>query len=96
MFQHFRALMRHGISIWIDVPLDMLANEIQTTEVPTTVAQATYDSDSFTEVVNLFFVLFLSWWIMSPSFSLFKIMISVKFNSFIRLWQCASIKLFDL
>nr|WGS95730.1 shikimate kinase [Crinum x powellii] len=39
------ALMRHGISICVDVPLDMLANEILKT-------QATLNPDSFTEVLQ--------------------------------------------
>lgn len=50
--------MRHGISIWIDVPLDMLANEIRKTEASSTISQATSDSDPFIEVVNLLFSLY--------------------------------------
>ncbi|ONK58571.1 uncharacterized protein A4U43_C09F14440 [Asparagus officinalis] len=46
------ALMRHGISIWIDVPLDMLANEILKTEASSTISQATSNSDTFIEVME--------------------------------------------
>lgn len=43
------ALMRHGISIWIDVPLDALAREKLRTNVLATGSQAS-GSDPFTEV----------------------------------------------
>lgn len=39
------ALMRHGISIWVDVPLDFLANEVVK-------ANATSDSVSYEEVLE--------------------------------------------
>ncbi|XP_073118116.1 probable inactive shikimate kinase like 1, chloroplastic isoform X2 [Elaeis guineensis] len=44
------AYLRHGISIWIDVPLDSLANEILKTEAPSPETQPMSDSNSFSEV----------------------------------------------
>ena len=60
--------MRHGISIWIDVPLDILANEIMKTKVLTTASHATSDSDFFTEVVNVLSLILLSHLITSITF----------------------------
>lgn len=46
------AFMRYGISIWIDVPLDMLANEVLKTGDLSTVAQAASDPNSFSKVLE--------------------------------------------
>ncbi|KAJ6853202.1 putative inactive shikimate kinase like 1, chloroplastic [Iris pallida] len=46
------AFMRYGISIWIDIPLDVLANEVLKTEDLSNVAQATSDSNSFSKVLE--------------------------------------------
>ncbi|XP_008791082.1 probable inactive shikimate kinase like 1, chloroplastic [Phoenix dactylifera] len=44
------AYLRHGISIWIEVPLDLLANEILKTDAPSADKQPTSDSNFFSEV----------------------------------------------
>ncbi|XP_065043021.1 probable inactive shikimate kinase like 1, chloroplastic isoform X3 [Musa acuminata AAA Group] len=45
------AYLRHGISIWVDVPLDYLANEMLMGEVSSPITINAPESDSFTEQV---------------------------------------------
>lgn len=45
-----RAYLRHGISIWVDVPLDYLANEMLMGEVSSPITVNAPESDSFSEV----------------------------------------------
>lgn len=44
------AYLRYGISIWIEVPLDILANEILKIDTPLPGTKPTSDSNSFSEV----------------------------------------------
>lgn len=44
------AYLRHGISIWIEVPLDLVANEILKTDAPSTDEQPVLESNYFSEV----------------------------------------------
>ncbi|XP_065013167.1 probable inactive shikimate kinase like 1, chloroplastic isoform X3 [Musa acuminata AAA Group] len=45
------AYLRHGISIWVDVPLDYLANEMLIGEVSSPITVNAPESDSFSEQV---------------------------------------------
>ncbi|CAD5177893.1 unnamed protein product [Musa acuminata subsp. malaccensis] len=45
------AYLRHGISIWVDVPLDYLANEMLMGEVSSPITVNAPESDSFSEQV---------------------------------------------
>jgi hypothetical protein len=44
-----RGLLRHGVSIWIDVPLELAANDM----LKSMGAQAISDPDSFSKVTDL-------------------------------------------
>ncbi|CAL9093321.1 probable inactive shikimate kinase like 1, chloroplastic isoform X2 [Musa acuminata AAA Group] len=46
------AYLRHGISIWVDVPLDYLANEMLMGEVSSPITVNAPESDSFSEVLE--------------------------------------------
>ncbi|KAJ8476249.1 hypothetical protein OPV22_019976 [Ensete ventricosum] len=46
------AYLRYGVSIWVDVPLDYLANEMLTGEVSLPIPRNAPESDSFSEVLE--------------------------------------------
>ncbi|XP_073099705.1 probable inactive shikimate kinase like 1, chloroplastic isoform X1 [Elaeis guineensis] len=47
------AYLRYGISIWIEVPLDLLANEILKTDAPSTNEQPILESNYFSELLRM-------------------------------------------
>lgn len=51
----WRSYLRYGISIWVDVPLDYLANEFLISEVSSSIMSTTQETDPFSKVSFSFF-----------------------------------------
>ncbi|XP_042384892.1 probable inactive shikimate kinase like 1, chloroplastic [Zingiber officinale] len=45
--------LRYGVSIWVDVPLDYLANEFMVSEASSSIMSTTQETDPFTKVMNV-------------------------------------------
>ncbi|KAG6515399.1 hypothetical protein ZIOFF_025811 [Zingiber officinale] len=45
--------LRYGVSIWVDVPLDYLANEFMVSEASSSIMSTTQETDQFTKVMNV-------------------------------------------